>query len=143
MVKCTKCKQLKQRKDFHKCKGNPNGLQAKCKTCVKSYDKDRYKYPNGKKRKGNDKYKQEKQLFVYRYLETHPCVDCGEKNLLVLEFDHLRDKDMDIADLITGYSLAKIKKEIEKCEVVCSNCHKIRTHTRANTSKFRYVTKLT
>ena len=69
------------------------------------------------------------------YLSTHPCVDCGETDIVVLEFDHLgKDKKLDdVAHMIPrGYSLDKIKKEIAKCEVVCCNCHRRRTYTRAN-----------
>ena len=59
------------------------------------------------------------------------CVDCGESNHIVLDFDHLKDKKYNISRMIhDGFSWAAIKKEIAKCEVVCANCHRIRTHIR-------------
>ena len=59
------------------------------------------------------------------------CVDCGEKNPIVLDFDHLKNKKYNISRMIhDGHSWASIKKEIKKCEVVCANCHRIRTHNR-------------
>ena len=51
-------------------------------------------------------------------------VSCGEPDIVVLEFDHQRDKLLDVSTLSReGYSLDKLKQEIAKCEVVCANCH--------------------
>jgi hypothetical protein len=59
------------------------------------------------------------------------CVDCGEKNHIVLDFDHLHDKKYNISRMIhDGFSWKAIQKEISKCEIVCANCHRIRTHNR-------------
>jgi L-lysine 2,3-aminomutase len=59
------------------------------------------------------------------------CVDCGEKNPIVLDFDHLNDKKYNISRMIhDGFSWKAILKEIKKCEVVCANCHRLRTHFR-------------
>jgi hypothetical protein len=58
------------------------------------------------------------------YLELHPCVDCGEANPALLDFDHLRDKTAAIASLVRNRpSWAEVEAEIEKCEVRCANCH--------------------
>lgn len=66
--------------------------------------------------------------FLIDYLRHHPCVDCGESDIVVLEFDHQRDKLADVSALSReGYSLDKLKQEIAKCEVVCANCHRRRT----------------
>ena len=63
--------------------------------------------------------------------EASGCMDCGEINPIVLDFDHLKDKKYNISRMIhDGFSWAAIKKEIAKCEVVCANCHRIRTHNR-------------
>lgn len=81
----------------------------------------KYTIRDRKKRKRN-------QDFILEYLKTHYCVDCGEDDPVVLEFDHLRDKEENISDLINQRkSLKRIKAEIAKCEVVCANCHRVRT----------------
>lgn len=66
---------------------------------------------------------------VFEYLKTHPCIDCGETDPIVLEFDHIHDtKTSNIADMVgQGTGFAKILTEIAKCEVRCANCHRRRT----------------
>lgn len=71
--------------------------------------------------------------FIYEYLLAHPCVDCGEADPVCLEFDHLRDKEHNISDMMRrGYGVDAIRDEIEKCEVVCANCHRRRTNHQFN-----------
>lgn len=69
--------------------------------------------------------------YVVDYLSQHPCADCGEEDVLVLEFDHLRDKSFSIPWGIRNKPWTEVLEEIAKCEVVCSNCHRRRTATRA------------
>jgi len=69
------------------------------------------------------------QQLVFDYLLTHPCVDCGESDPIVLEFDHVRgDKKRPLAKLIRqGLSARTIEDEIAKCDVRCANCHRRKT----------------
>jgi hypothetical protein len=67
---------------------------------------------------------------VFAYLRANPCVDCGEKDIAVLEFDHrCRDsKEMRVSALVCqGYAWDIIKAEMDKCDVRCANCHRRRT----------------
>jgi hypothetical protein len=64
------------------------------------------------------------------YLRAHPCVDCGEVDPVVLEFDHIdpSTKNWDIANTIKdGLGWCTIEAEIAKCVVRCANCHRRRT----------------
>ena len=67
-------------------------------------------------------------------LKDKPCTDCGKKYpSYVMDFDHREGekKEHDIARMIVGgWSMQNVKREVEKCEIVCSNCHRIRTHLR-------------
>lgn len=70
--------------------------------------------------------------YIKDYLLSHSCVDCGNSNIIVLEFDHITDnKNYNISDMSQrAYSINAIKKEINKCEVRCANCHRIVTYNR-------------
>lgn len=75
----------------------------------------------------------ENREYVRTLKEETPCTDCGNfYPYYVMDFDHVNgDKLYNIGDmLIGGIPLTKIKEEIVKCEIVCSNCHRIRTHMR-------------
>lgn len=70
--------------------------------------------------------------FLSDYKEDRGCMDCGEMYpYFILQFDHVRGKDFQISNHSrhTG-SLEKIKEEVEKCDVVCGNCHALRTYMR-------------
>ena len=60
----------------------------------------------------------------------NPCADCGERDPVVLEFDHLRDKTFDIGSKLIHKAWPAVLAEIAKCEVVCANCHRRRTARR-------------
>ena len=69
--------------------------------------------------------------YVQQYKAAHPCADCGETDPIVLDFDHVRGvKNFSIGNNVTTRSLAAVKEEIKKCEVVCANCHRKRTALR-------------
>jgi hypothetical protein len=71
-----------------------------------------------------------KLALVLQYLQTRPCVDCGERDPLLLEFDHVRGrKEQDISRMITDARTRwpAVLRELGKCEVRCGNCHRRRT----------------
>jgi hypothetical protein len=72
---------------------------------------------------------------VWNYLAEHMCVVCGETDPVVLEFDHVGRKDRDIGWLIPASGTVRILAEIEKCRVLCANCH--RRHTAAQYGRKR------
>lgn len=66
--------------------------------------------------------------FVLNELCARECVDCGERRLPCLDFDHLRDKAMTVARLVQqGAANSRLEAEIEKCEVRRASCHRRRT----------------
>lgn len=85
----------------------------------------------------NDRLKERNRQFVFEYLNSHPCVDCGEDDPIVLEFDHVRGKKyLDVCIVSRwGASLKKLQSEIDKCEVRCCNCHRRVTVLRRSLKK--------
>ncbi len=68
------------------------------------------------------------RLQVINYLLTHPCVDCGESNPILLTFDHLHSKKFEIHRAVHMKSRWEdIKAEIAKCDIRCVKCHKLKT----------------
>lgn len=127
MKQCSKCKNHKPLTSFSKDKTSKNGLRSSCQDCHKQYYyKDKVAILKKQKlwlvdiRQNNKQKKKE-------YLELHPCIDCGNPDIRVLEFDHLRDKKCDVAEMLNkSFKWGTILIEIEKCEVRCANCHRIK-----------------
>jgi hypothetical protein len=111
--------------------------QSRCRYC--QAESNRTHYQNNKQiyldraKSRNDRIIEENQRRLYAYLSTHPCVDCGQTDVRVLEFDHVRGKKLRNISLLLGqgYSWETIQAEIYKCEVRCANCHRIKTNQRS------------
>lgn len=60
--------------------------------------------------------------------KNRPCADCGRSYPShIMDFDHVGEKNGNIAQIARSYSEAALRKEIALCEVVCANCHRDRT----------------
>jgi hypothetical protein len=70
--------------------------------------------------------------YVRKIKESTPCADCQiQYHYSQMDFDHIESKKINISRLANSEaSIKTIKKEIEKCEIVCSNCHRLRTWQR-------------
>lgn len=136
MRRCRACGVDKAREEFCKRVQAKNGLSAKCRACLAQYGRDwnakRPRYAVDRKKL----HQRTARVFVRAYLETHPCVDCGEPDIVVLEFDHVRSvKDRNISDMCRrGFSLERLATEIAKCDVRCANCHRRKTVRLRETS---------
>lgn len=73
----------------------------------------------------------QRRLYRNHYFATHPCMDCGITDIRLLTLDHVRGiKKLNPAIMWTTQPWKEIQKELKKCEVVCHNCHAIRTSIR-------------
>ena len=81
-------------------------------------------------RKHTDAHRIILRKYKYEYLQNHPCVDCGESDVIVLTFDHIKGvKEANIGAITQlSWGLKRFKKEIDKCVVRCANCHARKTH---------------
>jgi hypothetical protein len=76
----------------------------------------------------------EAKAFLADYLTEHPCVDCGNSDLRVLDFDHRpgTPKRKDVMRMVKeGFSIPRLTDEIAKCDVRCRNCHAVVTLERS------------
>ena len=136
--KCTICKKEKTIDEFN-FKSKVLGLRhCYCAECSRVLIKNHYyknkRYYLEKAKRINLKTRLEVQKFIIDYLIKHPCIDCNEKDIRVLEFDHKKDKFKEISMLVRAcHPLNKIKEEIKKCDIRCANCHRKKT-----AEKFRW-----
>ena len=91
-------------------------------------------------------YRDRNTRYIEEYLLNHPCARCGESDVEVLEFDHLdpTEKEYTIAQLVGGgMGLIKLQKEMAKCQVLCSNCHRKKTiQDRGGTTRSKLLNSL-
>lgn len=127
--RCNKCAKTLPVAAFNKSAMRKDGLQTYCRSCSSTYYTNNRELRIAQAAKIAASRKLEIQRWILDYLGDHPCVDCGENDPVVLEFDHVRDvKVAGIADMVAhGRAIGAIKAEIAKCEVRCANCHRRRT----------------
>lgn len=135
---CSQCKQTKLLSEFTTNKAAKFGVQPFCRDCGRKYAQNYYlrnkKKVHAASRAALKRKRDVMMDLVSTYKATHPCIDCGQYyNSCVMDFDH-RDpstKTGVVAWLLTR-TPARIWDEIAKCDLVCANCHRVRTHVRAH-----------
>lgn len=139
---CNVCEQLTEKTNFNKRKNSPDGLKTICKPCERTRNRDYYfnRIKNHNHKDLKIKYRKKthniNKEYILDYLKSNPCVDCGETDILVLEFDHVRGiKTKAISKMIRDYSFQSLKEEIEKCDIRCVNCHRVKTAIERKTWK--------
>jgi hypothetical protein len=132
--RCGRCGAVKPLDDFNwrrKSRGQRDNLCRECRADYKHehYLANRQRYVD-QARVRKQVLALERTIYLIEYFRTHPCVDCGEHDAVVLEFDHLGDKSFDVAQALPYRRWQSLLDEIAKCEVVCANCHRRRTARR-------------
>ena len=128
MKRCTICKVYKEENQFNKNSRRKDGLNNVCRDCSKEILKLHYK-----DNKDSYKKKARKRNIIVRaknkeitdVVKSNGCIICGELELCCLDFHHLDPlfKENSISNLSGGAS-ERLIEEIEKCVVLCSNCHR-------------------
>lgn len=140
MKKCSKCGLHKQLKDYYKRK---TGLRSgeyyeKCKDCYRirgrNYYNDNRERQLALAKKRKLKYIEERKIFLEK-IKDKPCLDCGKKYpAWVMDFDHRNGHEKTASISFLAFrklaNFDKIRDEIAKCDLVCSNCHRERTYKR-------------
>ncbi len=136
MKVCTKCKENLSDSSYNIKKINKNGtpqLQSICKECNKLYQKQHYIQNKDKyslKARSWDKEYKKNVYSILMDIAKDGCVKCGEKHFACLQFDHINptEKTSGIANMIRDTKkIDLILQEINKCVILCANCHAKRT----------------
>jgi hypothetical protein len=157
--RCYKCEETKATTDFGKDSSRADGLNPLCKPCNKtkhtkfraenreavraSYAKWYAKPENkAKVHYKTAKHNQERADLLIDRFKSAPCFDCKQSfPTCCMDFDHRPGVDK-VFELnyraMKSFSLDSIIEEIAKCDLVCSNCHRIRTKTRNQVGRRSY-----
>lgn len=134
MKTCNRCGLEKPLAEFRKERTATSGRGATCSRCVANVMRMAYHQNGGREKQ----HARRKSLIAERYVKLEalkdvPCADCrGRFPRVCMDFDHVRGEKIDSISRMIRMSFSRdlILAEIEKCEVVCSNCHRIRTADR-------------
>ena len=134
LTKCYRCGEKKPPEQFAWRRKARNQRDSFCRPCRAAYKREHY-LANKRRYIAQAAARKralalERTTYLLEYFVEHPCVDCGETDPVVLEFDHLRDKEFDIAQALPYRNWESILIEMKKCQVVCANCHRRRTAQR-------------
>jgi len=144
---CNKCYKVKAINRF-----SLRGNSSTCKSCRSAISRRRTEYRNKhvlllkeisiiRKPISAILSKEEARRVVYRHLLNHPCVDCGESDPVILEFDHVRGIKLFGVTRLAEQNVVRglLEEEIDKCEIRCCNCHRRRTSITRNWWRVDYT----
>lgn len=131
MKYCPRCKESKTLDKFFR--KADRRASSYCKPCQLAYVREHYRRTSGaynaRRYALHLIYTKRNRRLVIEHLQQNPCVDCGENDLIVLDFDHvIGEKRNSISAMIGGgTSVRSLQDEIAKCVVRCANCHRRKT----------------
>jgi hypothetical protein len=130
---CYDCRRFKPVEAFAFQDKSKGTRQGRCRACHAKYRREHYVRNRATYIRQEvarvKRYSEENRPLIREYLRAHPCIDCGETDIVVLDFDH-RDpaaKRYNVIVLATHKPWSRVLEEIAKCEVRCANCHRKRT----------------
>lgn len=132
--RCHRCGQHKSAEHFTWGRADER-RDSLCRPCRSDYGAEHYRANRdlyiARASEHSKRLARERTEYLIAYFEEHPCMDCGETDPVILEFDHVGKKTFSIGHALKSYKWKRILDEIEQCEVVCANCHRKRTARRA------------
>jgi hypothetical protein len=130
-IRCARCRLRKPPEAFNWRRRERAQRDTYCRACRAEYKHEHYsankqRYVN-QAASSKRKLQAERMTFLIEYLRSRGCLDCGETDPLVLEFDHRGAKAFNVCSALNGRRWETVLSEIEKCDVRCTNCHRPRT----------------
>lgn len=132
MKQCSHCKKEKPFEEFYKA-NRRNGYQPYCIPCSKVIRQKRYNSHRKEEKLKAKKWHNELKYW-FRSLKNKLCKDCNQSfHFSAMHFDHKENNKLaNVSNLIHRGSKKAILDEISKCDLVCANCHALRTWNRLN-----------
>lgn len=130
--KCNACQTIKPLNCFYRNAPGHGTYYNICKLCAKIKSSNKY-YSNHTANKekfkiNSNNIRIQNKNKILAYLSQHQCVVCGENDPIILEFDHITNKSFNISSG-TMKTWKNILNEIKKCNVICVNCHRDKSHS--------------
>jgi len=137
---CSSCNKEQPLENFSLRNKNTEIRNTWCKNCNKKYNKEHYQKNKIKYLEKSKSYEKNNRKYMYDYLKNHPCEECGETRIAALQFDHIeiKNKSFTIGHYGRKTGIVKLKEEIEKCRILCANCHAVHTSEQFNWYKDLY-----
>lgn len=115
---CNYCGEHKDIAELVKSRAKKRGYINYCLVCKRDTNREKRYYCKSYERKSN----------IVKRAKSVPCSDCGDEYpWFVMDLDHVRGEKKFVLSQAHCYSDEEILAEIEKCDVVCANCHRFRT----------------
>ncbi len=135
-MKCAQCAEWKTTVEFH---NSRTGQFTYCRECRRSYDRQYYAERGRAARAARNRERANKaRAWMASVKEGMSCRDCNETfPAWVMHWDHLPEfeKAGDVSEMVTSRTRAAVLEELKKCELVCANCHVMRTVIRATRAR--------
>lgn len=128
---CSACRVDKPLSCYTKQSKSKHGVSSWCVSCKSSIRKTQHRDPVRNERFNTSRRVQANvnRAKSYEYRRNVGCIDCGERDPVVLDFDHRGDKKFHISNRVSSMRWEKLLLEVVKCDVRCSNCHRKKTAT--------------
>jgi hypothetical protein len=119
---CSRCERNLSVTAFNRHGG---GRQWWCRECFRAYFRERGELHRQQVARTKPARIRRLRRYVCEYLRRHPCSQCSESDISVLDFHHLGDKTAEIARMVSsGLGVERVAEEISRCKVLCANCHR-------------------
>jgi hypothetical protein len=139
LKQCIRCKEYKTKIEY----GNRLGKKLSvCKKCINNAQKKQYANNKPYYLDRNREHRANNRNWYQALKNKTPCAKCGTKYpYYVMDYDHLdpSTKVLCIAHMM-GHSRKAILNEISKCELLCANCHRIKTYETSDRQKQHRIT---